>query len=53
MPNMNGFELLKNLRNNSATQLIPMILLSAKADEEASIEGDLLFMLNITCTYIY
>ena len=41
MPNMNGFELLKNLRSNSTTQLIPMILLSAKAGEEASIEGDL------------
>ena len=41
MPNMNGFELLKNLRSNSSTQLIPMILLSAKAGEEASIEGDL------------
>ena len=41
MPNMNGFELLKILRSNSATQLIPVILLSAKAGEEASIEGDI------------
>jgi CheY-like chemotaxis protein len=39
MPNMNGYELLKALRNNRSTQLIPVILLSAKAGEEASIEG--------------
>ncbi|GBB92369.1 hypothetical protein RclHR1_00200002 [Rhizophagus clarus] len=39
MPNMNGYELLKALRNNQSTQLIPVILLSAKAGEEASIEG--------------
>lgn len=39
MPNMNGYDLLKSLRNNQSTQLIPVILLSAKAGEEASIEG--------------
>ncbi|RIA99503.1 hypothetical protein C1645_869890 [Glomus cerebriforme] len=39
MPNMNGYELLQTLRNNQSTQLIPVILLSAKAGEEASIEG--------------
>ncbi|RIA84037.1 hypothetical protein C1645_832863 [Glomus cerebriforme] len=39
MPNMNGFELLKNIRSDSSTQLIPVILLSAKAGEEASVEG--------------
>ena len=36
---MNGYELLQTLRNNQPTQLIPVILLSAKAGEEASIEG--------------
>ncbi|CAB4429500.1 unnamed protein product [Rhizophagus irregularis] len=39
MPNMNGFELLKSIRSDISTQLIPVILLSAKAGEEASIEG--------------
>ncbi|CAG8484927.1 10821_t:CDS:10 [Funneliformis caledonium] len=39
MPNMNGIDLLKTLRNNRSTQMIPVILLSAKAGEEASIEG--------------
>ncbi|CAG8524356.1 3017_t:CDS:10, partial [Acaulospora colombiana] len=39
MPNMNGLELLKTLRSNPVTQLIPMIFLSAKADEDASVEG--------------
>lgn len=40
MPNMNGFELLKSIRSDISTQLIPVILLSAKAGEEASIEGE-------------
>ncbi|CAI2172268.1 11427_t:CDS:10 [Funneliformis geosporum] len=39
MPNMNGIDLLRTLRNNRSTQMIPIILLSAKAGEEASIEG--------------
>ncbi|CAG8456003.1 7390_t:CDS:2 [Funneliformis mosseae] len=39
MPNMNGYELLKNIRNNNATQSIPVILLSAKAEEGDSIIG--------------
>ncbi|CAG8540921.1 6752_t:CDS:10 [Paraglomus occultum] len=38
MPNMDGFELLKALRGNPATQAIPVILLSARSGE-ASIEG--------------
>ncbi|KAG0300208.1 hypothetical protein BGZ98_009369, partial [Dissophora globulifera] len=39
MPNMNGYELLKRLRSDSATMMIPFILLSAHADEEANVEG--------------
>ncbi|RIB19074.1 hypothetical protein C2G38_2141805 [Gigaspora rosea] len=33
MPNMNGYELLNTLRSNKTTRLIPLILLTAKADE--------------------
>ncbi|CAG8509044.1 666_t:CDS:10, partial [Acaulospora colombiana] len=39
MPNMNGLELIKTLRSDPVTQLIPVIFLSAKAGEEASVEG--------------
>jgi PAS domain S-box-containing protein len=39
MPRMDGFELLRSLRANTATQDIPIILLSARAGEEARIEG--------------
>ncbi|RIB20586.1 hypothetical protein C2G38_2178990 [Gigaspora rosea] len=39
MPNMNGYELLNVLRSNVKTQLIPVILLSAKAGEDSMIEG--------------
>ncbi|RIB10549.1 hypothetical protein C2G38_2205784 [Gigaspora rosea] len=39
MPNMNGYELLDLLRSNVKTQLIPVILLSAKADEDCKVEG--------------
>ncbi|CAG8637592.1 3186_t:CDS:2 [Ambispora gerdemannii] len=39
MPNMNGLELLSALRSNPTTQLIPVILLSARAGEEESIKG--------------
>ncbi|KAF0404790.1 protein-histidine kinase [Gigaspora margarita] len=39
MPNMNGYELLSALRSNAKTQLIPVILLSAKAGEDSLIEG--------------
>jgi PAS domain S-box-containing protein len=39
MPEMDGFELLRSLRANPATQEIPIILLSARAGEEARIEG--------------
>ncbi|KAG0044430.1 hypothetical protein BGZ83_010347, partial [Gryganskiella cystojenkinii] len=39
MPNMNGYELLRHLRNNPETRMTPFILLSARAGEEANVEG--------------
>ncbi|KAI1315478.1 hypothetical protein EDD11_000759 [Mortierella claussenii] len=39
MPNMNGYELLKRLRGDTATMMTPFILLSARAGEEANVEG--------------
>jgi len=39
MPEMDGFELLKALRANLNTRSIPVIMLSARAGEEAQIEG--------------
>ncbi|NMF65883.1 histidine kinase [Brasilonema octagenarum UFV-OR1] len=39
MPEMDGFQLLSALRANPQTKGIPIILLSARAGEEAAIEG--------------
>ena len=39
MPNVDGFELLQAIRANPQTRTLPVILLSARAGEEASIEG--------------
>jgi PAS domain S-box-containing protein len=39
MPVMDGIELLHQLKNNAATASVPVILLSARAGEEAKIEG--------------
>ncbi len=39
MPNLDGFGLLKALRENPETVFIPVIMLSARAGEEARIEG--------------
>ena len=39
MPRMNGFELLRALRNDAQNLEIPVILLSARAGEESRIEG--------------
>jgi signal transduction histidine kinase len=39
MPRLDGFGLLRALRDNSATAQIPVMLLSARAGEEASAEG--------------
>lgn len=39
MPEVDGFQLLKILRSNPITQSIPIILLSARAGEAATVEG--------------
>lgn len=39
MPEMDGFQLLHELRQNKATQSVPVILLSARAGEESRVEG--------------
>ena len=39
MPGLNGFEFLRGLRADTATSTIPVILLSARAGEEAESEG--------------
>jgi PAS domain S-box-containing protein len=39
MPGLDGFELLRALRADAATRDIPVIMLSARAGEEARIEG--------------
>jgi len=39
MPKLDGLGLLKELRNDEATKSIPIILLSARAGEEARVEG--------------
>jgi PAS domain S-box-containing protein len=39
MPRLDGFGLLKKLKNNISTRHIPVIFLSARAGEEARVEG--------------
>jgi signal transduction histidine kinase/DNA-binding NarL/FixJ family response regulator len=39
MPEMDGFALLKELRANPVTRSIPFVFLSARAGQEASVEG--------------
>src|SRR5262249_28666814 len=39
MPNLDGFGLLRALRRNPQTASIPVIMLSARAGEEARVEG--------------
>ena len=39
MPGLDGFKLLEALRTNSQTKEVPIILLSARAGEEAIVEG--------------
>ena len=39
MPRMDGFELLRNIRADEALKSLPVVLLSARAGEEARIEG--------------
>jgi len=39
MPELDGFGLLRELRANASTRAIPFVFLSARAGEEASVEG--------------
>lgn len=39
MPEMNGFELLKRIRSKQKTELLPVIILTAKVDLESQITG--------------
>jgi PAS domain S-box-containing protein len=39
MPGVDGFELLERLRSQDATRSVPVVLVSARAGEEARIEG--------------
>lgn len=39
MPNMNGWETLKSIRNNTKTQYIPVIMLTAVNEEQKIISG--------------
>src|SRR5262249_15616737 len=39
MPNVDGFDLVQELRSNPATSTIPIILLSARAGKESRVEG--------------
>jgi PAS domain S-box-containing protein len=39
MPGLDGFSLLRELRADEATRMVPVIILSARAGEEARVEG--------------
>jgi len=39
MPGLDGFQLLRELRQNDRTRHVPVVLLSARAGEEARVEG--------------
>jgi signal transduction histidine kinase/DNA-binding response OmpR family regulator/uncharacterized protein HemY len=39
MPNLNGFDVTKQIKNNELTSFIPVVLLTAKSSDEAHLEG--------------
>lgn len=43
MPGMSGFEVLENLKKDKATREIPVLMLTARADEESKQEGAQLY----------
>jgi len=43
MPKMDGFEVLKRLKDNPATSAVPVIMLTAKTDEESKLQASQLY----------
>tara|TARA_B100000315_G_C14226598_1_gene428951 strand:+ start:172 stop:555 length:384 start_codon:yes stop_codon:yes gene_type:complete len=43
MPGMDGFEVLKKLKTDNATMRIPVVMFSAREDEEAKIQASQLY----------
>ena len=43
MPGMDGFEVLKNLKSNLKTRAIPVVMLTAKEDEESKVKAAQLY----------
>jgi len=43
MPKMDGFEVLKRLKDNPDTSAIPVIMLTAKTDEESKLQASQLY----------
>jgi DNA-binding response OmpR family regulator len=43
MPKMDGFEVLKRLKDNPDTSAIPVIMLTAKSDEESRLQASQLY----------
>ncbi len=39
MPNMNGFELIRNLRNNASYKFTPILMLTTEGDDNKKMEG--------------
>ena len=39
MPNMNGFELIRNLRNNASYKFTPILMLTTEGDDNKKLEG--------------
>ncbi|NIP26944.1 MAG: response regulator, partial [Phycisphaerae bacterium] len=39
MPNMDGFELIRHLRNDAKTELLPIIMLTGESDDKSREEA--------------